>query len=372
MKKRAFIFIFICFFTCGKQINLFAQDLSRDTIKYFTTATVDQKGSYIIPIPIDTGITVLGVDTLYQLTDKEKEPISYYRKVFKEICFDGNCRLLNVILHWNLTGRYLGFELPPREFLSKAEHTPFVKQEYEQLQGILVDSLSALGEISYENLIPKQKTLPGQIDAVTRPTSKDVLQFVVQGAVFTTYSMWHLIYGQMQDDVVQATEAKLSPGLLLRVLNSPVPWDWMWGLDRLHFFTKPSIALKQRVLEFVVSDSYSLASKAIDRIPVEWCREIDFQKALWLKFDEVEYSLKPNLIQKISESKNMNKTILVELAKKLSKFHGTLLNVSLACLKKHALVYPEVILEIELLAKHKNPYVSAQARKILKEWGCNE
>lgn len=357
--------MFICFLLVGEQLSVYAQAPQIDTIKYFTTSMVEQNISKIVQIPVDTGTDIRGIDTLYQLTDQQNKPVSYYRKILKEICFDGSCRILNVHLYWNPTGRYLGFELPPKEFLSKAEHTPFVDQDYEQLHHILEDSLSALGGFRYEELLPNQPVL-GQIDAVTRPTSKDVLQYVVQGAVFTTYSMWQLVYGEMQHDVVEATEANLTSDLLLDILNSPVPSDWMWGLDRLHFSTRAPSVLKNKVLEFVVSDSYSLASTAITRIPAEWCENVDFQRSLWATFDDVEYSLKPHLIQKISENGDLDKKVLLEFAGKLKEFNGNLLSVSLKCLEKYAKVYPQILSEIRELTKHKNSYVSAQAQKTLR------
>lgn len=371
MVKKPIIIVFFCFLLFGACTNSFAKPSFQDTIGYFRTATVPQNVAYIDRIPIDTGTNVRGTDTLYRLMDMGNAPLSYYRKILKEICFDGNCRMLNVNIYWNLTGRYLGFELPPNEFLSKAEHTPFIGREYEQLHRILADSLSALGNLRYEELLPKPSLLE-PADAVTRPTSKDVLAHVVPGAVFTTYSMWHLIYGQMQEDVVKATDSDLSAELLLDILNSPIPWDWTWGLDRLSFFPEAPTELKQRVLELVVSDSYNLASKAIACIPVQWFNDVDFQKNLWAKLDDVEYSLKPNLIQKISTSESPDKTVLTELARRLKEFNGALLNVSLKCLKNYATDNPEIRSEIELLAKHENPYVASQARKIIQELNSNQ
>ncbi len=366
MVNRTIFFIFIYLSIFFKCVAMYPNGLSPDTIRYFATATVPQNVTHVIRLPVDTGTTVRGTDTLYQLMNKEDRPVSYYRKILKEICFDGSCRLLNVNLYWNLTGRYFGFELPPNEFLSKAEHTPFTSMEYEQLHGILSDSLSALGSIHYEDLLPKQNLL-GQVDAITRPTSKDVLQHVVPGAVFTTYSMWHLVYDQMQEDVCKATEARLSSELLLAIFNSEVPWDWSWGLDRLEFFKQAPATLKQRVLEFVGSDSYGLASKTIDCIPAAWCEEGDFQRQLWSKFEDVEYALRPNLIRRLSANGNLDKTVMFQLAKRLKDFNGPLLNVSLSCLKEYAQSYPEIKSEIEMLAKNKNPYVASQAKKIIQE-----
>src|SRR3546814_5039171 len=57
-------------------------------------------------------------------------PVAYYRKINTDVCFDGKCRMLKVSLYWNVTGRFLGIELPPGEFLSKSDHEPFTLSEY--------------------------------------------------------------------------------------------------------------------------------------------------------------------------------------------------------------------------------------------------
>src|SRR5690606_36744825 len=88
-------------------------------------------------------------DTLYQNLSKEGYPLSYFRKITTGICFDNKCRILDIVLFWDITGRYLGFELPKGEFLSKTDHDPFTKSEYERLHGILEDKQSPIGGFTY-------------------------------------------------------------------------------------------------------------------------------------------------------------------------------------------------------------------------------
>src|SRR3546814_13230678 len=62
-------------------------------------------------------------DTLFQLLSSEGFPVAYYRKINTDVCFDGKCRMLKVSLYWKITGRYLGLELPPGEFLRDRKRT---------------------------------------------------------------------------------------------------------------------------------------------------------------------------------------------------------------------------------------------------------
>ena len=66
-----------------------------------------------------------------------------------------------MIIYWNITGRYLGFELPVGEFLSKSEHKPFSEEEYERLNDLLADPSLPFGEISFNSLMDASKSESG-------------------------------------------------------------------------------------------------------------------------------------------------------------------------------------------------------------------
>ena len=77
---------------------------------FYTVPTVTAEGAYMQAYPIDFTDSLAG-DTLYQIQAANSSPVSYHRKIKTSVCFDNKCRLLNIIVHWNITGRYLGFEL---------------------------------------------------------------------------------------------------------------------------------------------------------------------------------------------------------------------------------------------------------------------
>ncbi len=342
------------------------QQLSEETIRFFAVPTMPQHVHGVHRIPIDTGGVVHPKDTLFQLLSAGGNPISYYRKIKTEVCFDGSCRLLRIDLYWNVTGRYLGFELPSKEFLSKAEHTPFDKHEYLQLHDILADSLSPVGNLSYQNLIVGNYA-DAKVDGVTRPTSKDVLPYVVKGAVFTTYTMWNLIYGSTQADIEQATETVLTPRLLLDILNSTDTWDRYWALDRLGILPKISQDVQNSVLNFVCDDTYNLAARAIAAIPQHWCDDTAFQQALWSTFDSVQYVLRPKLIGKLSMCKKIDRSVLLGIAERLSRMNGPVLTAGLACLRNYLPDDPVIREHVTAMLHHQNPYIVNQVKRFLQE-----
>jgi len=332
--------------------------------RYFTEPTLPQDVYRVHPIPIDTREMTGPPDTLYQCVSADGKPLSYYRKIVTEVCFDNSCRLLRVNLYWNVTGRYLGFELPPNEFLSKAEHEPFTADEYLRLHGILADSLSPIGSFTYQELLPRRPVI-GQLDAITGATSKDVMQYVVKGAAFTTYTVWNLIYGETQAEVVKATERLMDGDYLLGILNSQDAWDHHWALDRLNLISEVPDSVKHRVLDLACDDSYNLATHALEAIPSNWCDEPRFQQALWAKFDCVLYALKPALLNKIQLSDHPNETVLLEVARRLPSMNGPVLTAGLECLGEYLSDNRQVFMQVSSLLDHENRFVVNQVKKLL-------
>lgn len=357
-------FIIICLSFVYSQLA--GQVIYNAGIEYFTESTIHKE-------PVKKK-RVYGEGTksdstfaeLFQLIASDGSPISYFQNIDQEICFDGTCRKLNVDVFWNVTGRYLGFRLPHEEFLSKAEHKPFTADEYIRLHEILMDSISILGSMDINEIVSK-KSVQFEVDGITRPTSTDILQSVVKGAVFTTYTMWNAVYGKMQLEVEKTSENALNDAFLLEILNSKVLWDQIWGLRKLSMVKAPSKPLKEKVEALILKKVYSTSMNAISSIPSEWLADTTFQRTIWDCFYKIDYALKPKLIEKLTTSNHVQRSILFELASNLSQQNGELLKASLASLKNYVFVYPEIYSKIENLAGSSNPYISKLADQTLKD-----
>jgi len=172
------------------------------TIQYINDKTLTIEAVEIEKKVIDFEEEI-SLDTLYGHMSDKGAPVFFSRNVVTSVCFDGKCRLLDVIVYWNPTGRYLGFELPEKEYLSKHDHEPFTEEEYIRLNALLADPFLPLGGYSYNEIVMESSKASNsesqyeeeEIDGVSSATSKFILDFVVEGAAYTTYKLWHLIYG---------------------------------------------------------------------------------------------------------------------------------------------------------------------------------
>ncbi len=341
-------------------ISDFASSQNR---RFFLEPSLSLKIEYENQIKIDLEA---GSDHLIQYMSAENYPMMYARNFRTEVCYDNQCRLLNVNLYWNPTGRYLGFELPEREFLSKAEHEKFTMEEYNRLNGILADQFSPLGAIAYEVLVPKRDTLDLQVDAVTSATAKNLLDYVVEGAAFTTYKMWHFVYGETQKKVIGLTEEKLTSQLILKLLESPDSNDKIWALNHIEGFVEMTPDLRERLMTLISGKSYSYAERAINALnPTEMSR-VETQVLLAQSFVNADYSIRKLLISKLMGVALLSNQASDILVVNLSTYSGEIIRELLGLLKKNKHYPLTVIKEVAPILKSENSFISKQAYNFLK------
>ena len=329
-------------------------------ISYFASITVSHKPGAIKPIYVDFNDSTFN-DTLYQVRSREGYPVSYFRKIKSSVCFDKECRLLDIVLYWNITGRYLGFELPEGEFLSKSEHEPFQPWEYERLHRILADPESPIVTFSFEQLALKPAIKLAGVDAISSPTPPAVAEHVVQGAAYTTYKLWHFIYGPTQQHIRDLTREALSPRLAGEILDSPDDTDKMWILNLFTGEAALSPELSRRVVALIDDRNYSLAERAVNAIHKPELRAPALQLSLLHKFYEADYSLKKLLIDKLREAPALSDQVKKSLAKNLHQQNGEILRRVLEVFKQHQVLDKDTLLQVSALLQHENAFIARKA-----------
>jgi len=358
--KKSIVFLSVLLLVCTRAVGQ-----GQEIIEAFSSRSVPFEGTSMTRHQPEFKDTI-SWDTLYQVRAANGFPVSYYRKVQASVCFDNKCRLLNIILHWNITGRYLGFELPAGEYLSKAEHEPFVPSEYERLHMILSDPLSSLQSIAYSELVPVTAPEISNVDAVSSPTAKDLLDLVVEGAAFTTYKLWHIIHGATADQAARLTIEALSPELLVAILDSPHTADQLWALDQRYVLKTSTHEIRKAILELVKDTNYNVAERAIEAVTVYDLQDEEFQKHLVACFDEVNYALKKAVIAKLGESQTLSQAVVARLASKVNELNGDLVGVVLSLFSEKQIRDDATIRLVAGVLKNPNVFVSKQAYDFLQ------
>lgn len=343
----------------------------KERIKYTQSRTIpaDHSASQIYSFAfLDTS----GVDSLYLVKTPENIPFHYFWKIHTAVCFDNKCRELDIIVYWNITGRYLGFEMPQGEFLSKTEHEPFMEAEYIRLNQLLADNSLPLGGISFEKLIKASKSETGSVDGVSGATSKEVSEMVVEGAAYTTYKLWNIVYGPTQDLVIHHTEKQLTPDLIDLILKSPDISDRVWALNRID----PSVALPTNLantlLEIISGGDDYLAYSAMNAIDPVHLESHTFQSSLFSKYGELNHSLQKMIMDKLMVAPHLSKEIVTSSRVLLGRLNGRQLGDFLKLYTLHSVSDPETYAAIAEILQNENRYISQKAYNFLRGARTND
>ncbi|MFT7233660.1 MAG: hypothetical protein ACI8TA_002885 [Cyclobacteriaceae bacterium] len=312
-------------------------------------------------------LTISYGDSLYLVKTKQGIPIHYFKNELTEVCFDNECRLLDIVVYWNITGRYLGFELPKGEFLSKYEHEPFVAAEYERLNELLADPNLPLGNITFEKLIELPETEQESVDGVSGATTPEVSKMVVKGAAYTTYTLWNIVHGPTRDLVSSLTEKQLSTDLMDLILNSPDITDKVWVLNRIDQNTELNPKLTSSLLGIISGEDFFLAYSAINAIQSTHLNSDGLQIALFSTYQEADHSIKKMIIEKLMEAPQLTADIVKSSRELLSSLNGQQLKNFLKLYSKFEVNDVETYRAVAQILKNENWYISQQAYKYLRE-----
>jgi hypothetical protein len=307
----------------------------------------------------------LNGDPLYLVKTKKGLPIHYFKNIITDVCFDNECRLLEISVYWNITGRYLGFELPKGEFLSKYDHEPFDDEEYERLNGLLADPNLPLGNISFQKLIELPESNEESVDGVSGATTLEVSKMVVKGAAYTTYTLWHIVYGHAMDLVERITEEQLSPDLIDLILKSPDITDRVWALNRINQDIDLNPKLTATLLDIASGDDFFLAYSAINAIKPSYLNS-DLQIALFSSYLEADHSIKKMIIEKLLEAPQLSAEVVESSRNLLGTLNGQQLKGFLGLYAKFEISDLETYRAMAEILKNENRFISKQIYDFLK------
>lgn len=127
------------------------------------------------------------------------EEVYFATKLHTNVCNDQICLPIEINLFWDLLGNFHHFSREEGFNFTKFDHQYFDDIDYAKLQQILIDSLSPLRDYAVEDLLDKnEEKFSVEIDAVTRPTSKLFSNVTVPGALYTVYTLWHIVNGPIK------------------------------------------------------------------------------------------------------------------------------------------------------------------------------
>jgi len=316
----------------------------------------------------------ISLDTLYGHISDKGAPVFFSRNVVTSVCFDGKCRLLDVMVYWNPTGRYLGFELPEKEYLSKHDHEPFTEEEYIRLNALLADPFLPLGGYSYNEIVMESSKASNsesqyeeeEIDGVSSATSKFILDFVVEGAAYTTYKLWHLIYGPTSGVIKKWTTGNFDSDYIGLLLASENLSDVLWTLEQLEGKLDQYPEINPLIFDFIKSSEYSISEKAIQTINPENFSSESFQSNLIALFPQMDSGRKKWILELFKKAPIVHPETAAFFNEIILDLEVPLIVILLEVYQRQEMYNVTSLEKVLSLSKSKNNYVAQKAKRFLE------
>jgi hypothetical protein len=297
-------------------------------------------------------------DTLTIYYSAAAYPEAVSRNIHTAVCIDSLCRLVDIRLFWEITGKFIGYSLPSGGELTKREHTPFSETDYNKLIEILSDSASQLGFYTLNEIHPVKQSV-NKVDGTTGATTPDLTSWIVPQAAYTSFTIWHLTYGATRDSVMAYSRKHLlSTQILSNLLQTSDPYNQKKALEWISESKLSDNQFIEYALAILHNANYQSSRQALKFLK---CTTIDkerLQKEVIGLLESDDFRIKNLAIEYIRESEKLTSPVALNLMTHLTSDNYYLVNVILTLLEKRYNPDSEDQLKLSLLLYSKNGNVS--------------
>ncbi len=250
-------------------------------------------------IPQDTSFYIeddTGNKVIISFFKDNKGIFYWYRRLNTPVCLTGECKWIDIGIYWYFNGEFLGLEVYDEQ-LTKTDHSIFRTEDYDKLMSVLSNDWSILREFEREGLLNENYE---EIDATSGATKKEIADETVSGAVYTTYTIWHLIHKGEKEQLILLTLDQLKDSVRQGTfINSSEQKVHYFLLDQ---FASGNITASSAMTSFILQLLYKtkdlykreLALRALQRLNLN---DKELQKQLSVVYSAADMSVKIRIIK---------------------------------------------------------------------------
>jgi hypothetical protein len=241
--------------------------------------------------------------------DADGLPDLYRSHVNTPVCNDGLCRSLILDVYWDLLGNFARFEVPEFPPLTKWDHLEFTPEDYKRLEEILKDRNSVLGNVSDVNALfdPSTKKISETVDAVTGATRETIKNAVVPGAVYSSYTLWQVVNGEIPSSIRKYTESNRAPALISKFLLSD---NYHYHYNALDYLLSEGYEGHfGELMEMLEKSDPFVTRLAVSQFPQSWMDEEDFQLAVTKLLGRFDYRAQEIWLDRMMDVRVMGETL---------------------------------------------------------------
>lgn len=271
--------------------------------------------------------------TLNLALDKAGRPKYFFRNIFTPVCNTGECKPVYINLYWDLLGNYLRYDLPGGEILTKTDHRDFKEEDYRKLQEILAKESSIFSELKMEDLVVKgTENISDSANIRTGATLKTIRNEVIEGAVFTCYTLWHLAHGATTSQIQNITRSLETPAMLHSFLQSGNHHYQYWAMDKvMDAEGKVRKGYEEDIAGVIGGKNIFTARYALQKVHPDYFLPAKRQDALWTVYGKAAYPLQMVILKKLADVRVSDK-LCVKIAAAATKGNREQLKASLKVL----------------------------------------
>jgi hypothetical protein len=279
-----------------------------------------------------------------RILDESFQPIGYASHIETPVCSDTLCNLMDIRMYWTLAGTYWGFDTIPGKPLTKNDHLEFVEADYQKLHELLMDEQSILRRRHKDDLFDKESTRVSQVvDAVTGATAKEVKEAVVDGAVYSSYTIYHLVHSQLAAVIREDVKRNLFDQVGEHLIRSERVDERMFFIRELKAdqMTRYLDEIVKTVRQAVPRDRLYVMKK----IPLENWKEQGLQSGIAAMVKELDVHSLSHFLNQLKDAGLIHPVAVRSLGEGLPGFTANQVKAYLALVElDRSLVYDEQIL----------------------------
>jgi len=319
-------------FLAGKEEDIIAIRNKKETVREFTITENDTL-TYTLKLKLDDA----------------GRPQYFFRNIFTPVCYTNECKPVYINFYWDLLGNYERYDLPEGKVLTKIDHDEFKPEDYEKLQEILAKQNSIFADLDMKDLITKgTDNLSDSVDAKTGATLKTIKNEVIDGAVYTCFTLWKIAYGKAVPEMLRITESYKNDELLHAFLADKNYHYQYWAMEKV--IQKEGKVLKSfegDIEKIITGKNLFTARTALQKTGSNFFTKPQKQNWLWQVFQSASYPMQIAILKKLTTIP-LNQTLTEKIANDVAKSNEE-----------------QRKLKLDILTNQ--PELSAKSRKILDE-----
>jgi hypothetical protein len=280
------------------------------------------------------------VDTILVCRNADGIPTGYTTNLNMAVCNDGLCARLVLKMYWDLAGSYTGYDTITGNPLTKFDHKRFSANDYKKLNEILKDKNSILGTVEKDELIDKRIKIKATtvVDAVTGATSQAIKNSVVEGAVYSVYTLWHLVFGSLIDSMRAYTLNVYSMEVAKQLLTSDNYDSQLFAIKQI---SNSDFEAEFTFLVQVIRRSIPLIKAyIINKAPLPFADKMKNEEFVSI-FPELDTYSKSVFIDRIIKEKNVAIVFLPLMVSQVNFMDSKQIDKCIRAFQKYGITVPE-------------------------------